>query len=115
MAQPIIVTAEQIITMAGDAPAAFAVRDRRISSTGPLAELRERYPGAEVVDYGRAVIVPGFHDAHLHLASTADQLQEVDLSYPNVQSLAEVGRRIRDQAVTTAPGGWIIGSRYDDG
>jgi predicted amidohydrolase YtcJ len=115
MAQSIIVTAEQIITMAADAPAAFVVRDGRISSTGALAELRERHPDAEVIDYGRAVVVPGFHDAHLHVASTADQLQQVDLSYPNVQSLAAVTRRIRDRAVTTTPGEWIIGSRYDDG
>jgi len=115
MPQPVIVTAGQIITMAGDAPAAFAVQDGRVASSGPLAELRERYPAAEVLDFGQAVIVPGFHDAHLHLGSTADQLLQVDLSYPTVQSLAEVTRRIRDQAVATAPGQWIIGSRYDDG
>jgi predicted amidohydrolase YtcJ len=115
MAQTRIVTADQIITMAGDAPPAFAMSDGRVASTGPLGALRERYPAAEVVDFGRAVVVPGFHDAHLHLGSTADQLLQVDLSYPNVQSLAEVTRRIRDQAVTTAPGSWIVGSRYEDG
>jgi predicted amidohydrolase YtcJ len=115
MAQTLIVTADQIITMAGDAPAAFSVTDGRVAQTGPLAALRERHPAAEVIDFGRAVVVPGFHDAHLHLGSTADQLLQVDLSYPNVQSVAEVTRRIRDQAVATGPGGWIVGSRYDDG
>jgi predicted amidohydrolase YtcJ len=115
MAPTLIVTADQIITMAGDAPSAFAVTDGRVATTGPLAELRARHPSAEVVDFGSAVVVPGFHDAHLHLGSTADQLLQVDLSYPNVQSLAEVNRRVRDRAVTTAPGQWIIASRYDDG
>jgi hypothetical protein len=115
MARTLIVTADQIITMAGNAPAAFTVTDGRVAGTGPLAELRERYPAADVVDFGRAVVAPGFHDAHLHLGSTADEFLQVDLSYPNVQSLAEVTRRIRDQAVATAPGSWLVGSRYDDG
>ena len=115
MPETLIVTADQIITMAGAAPRAFAVRDGRVVGTGPLAELRERHSAAEVLDFGAAVVAPGFHDAHLHLGSTADQLLQVDLSYPDVQSLAEVTRRIRDQAVTTPPGGWIVGSRYDDG
>jgi predicted amidohydrolase YtcJ len=115
MASTLIVTADQIITMAGAAPAAFAVIDGRVGATGPLADLRERHPSAEVLDFGNAIVVPGFHDAHLHLGPTADQLLQVDLSYPNVQSLAELNRRIRDRAVATNPGEWIIGSRYDDG
>ena len=115
MAQPLIVTANQVITMADDAASAFAVSDGRITSTGQLQALRERHPAAEVVDFGQAVVAPGFHDAHLHLASTADQFLQVDLSYPSVQSLAEVTRRIRDRTFSTPAGGWIIGSRFDDG
>jgi predicted amidohydrolase YtcJ len=115
MAETAIVTADHIITMTADEPAAFAVIDGRVASSGSVADLREHYPDAEVVDFGQAVVVPGFHDAHLHLASTADQLLQVDLSYPNVKSLAEVSRRIRDRAVTTDPGNWVIGGRYDDG
>jgi predicted amidohydrolase YtcJ len=111
----LIVAADQIVTMADDTPAAFAVVDGRVASTGRLPELRERYPAAEVIDFGRAVVAPGFHDAHLHLGSAADQLLEVDLSYPNVQSLAEVRRRIHDRAAATGTGSWIVGSRYDDG
>jgi predicted amidohydrolase YtcJ len=110
-----IVTAEQIITMTDETPKAFATTAGLISSTGTLEELRERHPEAEVIDLGQAVVVPGFHDAHLHLGSSADQLRQVDLSYPNVQSLSEVTRRIRDRAVSSAPGQWVIGSRYDDG
>src|SRR4051794_19901324 len=94
-----ILTPDQIFTMAEDAPRAVAITDGRISSTGSLAQLRERHPEAEVIDFGQAVVVPGFHDAHLHLGSTADQLMQVDLSYPSVQSLAELSRRIRDQAI----------------
>jgi predicted amidohydrolase YtcJ len=115
LAQTLIVSSDQIITMTNDAPAAFAVGNGRVLSTGPLSALRELYPNAEVVDFGYGVVVPGFHDAHLHLGSTADQLRQVDLSYPSVRSLDEVSRRIRDQAIAKAPGDWIIGSRFDDG
>ena len=115
MAHTLIVTAHQIITMTADRPEALAVVEGRVANTGSLAELRERYPNAEVSDFGQATLVPGFHDAHLHLGSTADSFLQVDLSYPGVQTLAELSRRIRDRAVTTAPGTWIIGSRYDDG
>jgi hypothetical protein len=115
MPQTVIVTADQVITMAGDAPRSFAVRDGRVVATGALQELRERHTDAEVHDLGPTVVVPGFHDAHLHLGSTADQLLQVDLSYPNVRSLGEVTRLIRNRAVTTPPGEWIVGSRYDDG
>lgn len=115
MSKTAIVIADQIITMTADSPAAFAVTDGRVVRTGSVADVREQHPGAELIDLGGAVVVPGFHDAHLHLASAADQLLQVDLSYPNVQSLAELARRIRDRTVATAPGTWIIGSRYDDG
>jgi predicted amidohydrolase YtcJ len=112
--QTLIVTADQVITMA-DQAAAFAVSEGRVVSTGSVEQVRERYPAAEVLEFGRAVVVPGFHDAHMHLASAADQFLQVDLSYPSVQSLSEVSRRIRDRAFTTPAGGWIIGSRFDDG
>src|SRR5579859_2990863 len=115
MAETVIVTADKIISMADDAPQAFSVTDGRIAASGQLADLRQQHPQAEVVDFGASVVVPGFHDAHMHLASAADAFLQVDLSYPNVRSLAEVTRRIRDRGVVTPPGGWIIGSRYDDG
>lgn len=115
MAETAIVTANTIISMAGDAPRAFSVADGRIGATGRLVDLRQQYPQAEVIDFGEAVIVPGFHDAHMHLGSTADSFLQVDLSWPSVRSLAEVTRRIRDRGVVSAPGSWIIGTRYDDG
>jgi predicted amidohydrolase YtcJ len=110
-----IYTAETILTMTADAPQAFAVRDGRIIRSGAFGDLREQYPSAEVTDLGNAVVVPGFHDAHMHLASTADQLLQLDLAYPNIRSNSDVTERIRQEAITTAPGRWIIGARYDDG
>src|ERR1051326_5197151 len=101
MAQTLIVTADQIITMAGDTPAAFAVTDGRVAATGQLAGLRERHPSAEVIDLGQAVVVPGFHDPPLHLGPPPDRFLKVPLSYPNAQSRAGATRRIRARAVAT--------------
>ena len=102
--QPTIYTARRVITQSGSDPQAgaetqgFAVWRGRVLATGSPAALRERHPAAELVDFGAATVVPGFHDAHLHLASAADQLLQVDLYYPNVQSQAAVLRRLRDRA-----------------
>src|SRR5689334_12948518 len=61
--------ARRIHTLTADTPEALAVHGGRIVATGGLGELRERYPRASVIDYGDAVIVPGFNDSHMHLMS----------------------------------------------
>ncbi|HEX3468341.1 MAG TPA: amidohydrolase, partial [Candidatus Elarobacter sp.] len=59
-------------------------------------------------------IVPGFNDAHAHLAVAAEDMLHLDLSIDAVSSLAEIAAVLRGALVTTPPGGWIRGSRYDD-
>lgn len=39
----------------------------RIQAVGPLAQLQQQYPAAQQVDYGEAVILPAFINAHTHL------------------------------------------------
>jgi predicted amidohydrolase YtcJ len=115
MPETLIFRAAQVISMAGDTPEGFAVLAGRIASTGTVSELREACPAAEVVDFGDAVVVPGFHDAHLHLASTADQLLQLDASYTSVHSLAQLTDLIHQEAIRRPTTAWIIASRYDDG
>jgi len=109
-----IFRARRIVTMTDDAPEAFAVAGERVVSTGTVAALRERFAAAEVVDLGDAVIVPGFNDAHAHLAVAAEDMLHLDLSIDAVSSLAEIAVKLRDQLARTPPGGWLRGSRYDD-
>jgi predicted amidohydrolase YtcJ len=109
-----IYRARRIVTMTDDAPDAFATADGRVAATGTAAELRERFAGAEVVDFGDAVIVPGFDDAHAHLAVAAEDMLHLDLSIDAVSSLAEIAAKLRAQLAHTPPGGWLRGSRYDD-
>ncbi len=109
-----IFRARRIVTMTSDAPEAFATAGERIVATGTLRELRERYAGAEVVDAGDGVIVPGFNDAHAHLAVAAEDMLHADLSIDAVGSLAELAAVLRAALAHAPPGGWIRGSRYDD-
>jgi hypothetical protein len=106
--------ARRIVTMTGDEPEAFAAEGERVAATGTLVALRERYPAADVVDFGEGVIVPGFNDAHAHLAVAAEDMLHLDLSIDAVSSLAEIIAKLRAELAHTLAGGWIRGSRYDD-
>jgi predicted amidohydrolase YtcJ len=109
-----IFRARRIVTMSGEAPEAFAASGETIAATGTLAALRDRFPAAEVVDFGDGVIVPGFNDAHAHLAIAAEDMLHLDLSIDAVSSLAEIAAKLREHIAHTPAGGWIRGSRYDD-
>ena len=50
---------------------AVAVEGGRIVELGAADALRARHPGAEVVDHGDGLILPGFVDAHVHYPQTA--------------------------------------------
>jgi len=91
---------------------AMAVRDGRIVAIGSNDALR-RLKGShtEVVDLGGHFVMPGFNDAHVHLAGGGLLLLEVDLI--GVQSLAEMQQRIAAGAKTAPPGDWIIGRGWD--
>lgn len=113
---PIIYRAATIIAQqdAGPEPDAFAVEGGRVRATGDLAGLRDRFPGAEVVDFGDATIIPGLHDAHIHLAITAEDLLHLDLSAAAVRDTGELLAVVKAEAEKAGPGAWVRGSRYDD-
>ena len=50
---------------------ALAIENGVIADLGSADDLREKYPEAEVTDYGDALISPGFVDAHAHYPQTA--------------------------------------------
>jgi len=91
---------------------AMAVRDGRIVAIGSNEEIQKLKRGhTQVVDLGGHFVMPGFNDAHLHLAAGGLQLVEVDLV--GVKSLAEMQQRIAEHAKTTPPGDWIVGRGWD--
>ncbi|WP_240437727.1 amidohydrolase [Sciscionella marina] len=93
---------------------AMALLGDRIVATGPLAELRERFPQAEPVDYGPATVVPGFNDAHQHLidlSATLDQLDAGEERFTDARALLD---GLAERCADTPPGRWVRAYRYDD-
>ncbi|MCW2943862.1 MAG: putative amidohydrolase ytcJ [Actinoallomurus sp.] len=116
-AVPVLFRAAHIVSQRGDdgpEPEALAVAGGRIRAIGDVASLRDRFPGAEVVDLGDATVIPGLHDAHIHLGNTAEDLLHLDLSAAAVAGVDDLLARVGAEAATAGPDAWIRGSRYDD-
>jgi len=93
---------------------AVAVRDGRIVAVGEEAAARQALgPDAPTVDLGGRTMVPGFIDAHNHMACTAETFFAVDASPRSVGSIAELVAAIARAAETTPPGAWIRGFGMD--
>lgn len=92
---------------------AIAVRRDRIVATGTDKEiLRLKGPNTKLMDLAGHFLMPGFNDAHLHLASAG--LQKLNLDLTGVKSLDEFRERLRERVQNTAPGEWIVGGGWDE-
>ena len=91
---------------------AMAVREGRIVAIGSNDDIRKlKRDHTQVVDLGGHFVMPGFNDAHMHLAYGGRQALEVNLI--GVKSLAEMQQRIAEHAKTTSPQDWIVGGGWD--
>lgn len=54
------------------------IRNGRIELIGPGQEIEKRASGAELVDAGERVVVPGFVDAHTHLVFAGNRLDDFE-------------------------------------
>lgn len=68
-----ILSAEYVlpISAAPISKGAVVVENDKITAVGTRAELAEKFPRTETEDFGEAVIMPGFVNAHSHLEITA--------------------------------------------
>ena len=91
---------------------ALAVRHGRIVAAGTDADmLRLKGETTKVVDLHGAFAMPGFDDAHTHMAEAGRQRLSVDLV--GTRSLAEMQGRIREYVRHAEPGAWIRGGGWD--
>ncbi len=91
---------------------AIAVRGGRIVAIGSDAEIQKlKGKRTQVVDLGGHFVMPGFNDAHVHLANAGFGKLTVDLT--GVHSLAEVQDRIAARAQATPAGDWLTGRGWD--
>src|SRR3974390_349526 len=85
---------------------ALAVRDGRIVAVGTNDEIG-KLKGAQtkVVDLGRHFFMPGFNDAHLHLASGG--FEKLNVNLVGSRTLQEMQQRIRPKASRSPEGEWV--------
>ncbi len=115
-----VLTNADIVTVDESLPSAEAValRDGRILAVGTAADvLREAGPLADVRDLGGATLVPGFIDAHGHLAIMAQAAAMANLQPPpagRITDMASLQTALRDWRAVNPAAPWIVGFGYDD-
>src|SRR5271165_1169613 len=95
-----------------DRAQAIAVSHGKIVAVGSNAEIQKlKQTNTQVVDLGGHFVMPGFNDAHLHLASGGFSQLSVDLR--GTQNLQEMQHRIGLRVMKSGSGEWIQGSGWD--
>ena len=112
--EPRLVRARRVHTLdpdasAGPPPDALLVQHGRVVAVGGWASLRQRAPGAVVVDLADAVVTPGLTDAHIHLTEWALARREVDLA---AAASPEEAAALAAQG-TPGAAGWIRGRGWN--
>jgi predicted amidohydrolase YtcJ len=91
---------------------AIAIANGIILATGPDATiLKLKGPKTKIIDLHGAFAMPGFNDAHTHMAAAGQQKLSINLD--GVKSLAEMQQRIGIYTATARPGTWLVGGGWD--
>ncbi|WP_411739097.1 amidohydrolase [Peribacillus sp. S4] len=93
---------------------AIAILDDKILSVGSKAEIEPFIgSGTKVFNYGNQLIMPGFHDFHLHIMFSALSLTSINLF--EARSAQEVAAKVLEFSKECPEEGWIIGMQWDAG
>ena len=92
---------------------AIAVRGDRVIAVGSNDEiLKLKGPETNVIELGGKFVMPGFNDAHTHLAEGG--FEKLTVNLVGVKSLDEFRERIRAKAEKAEPYAWIVGGGWDE-
>jgi hypothetical protein len=91
---------------------AVAIRAGKIVAVGDdAAMLALKDAHTRAIDLKGAFAMPGFNDAHTHMADAGRQRLSLDLD--NVPSLAAMLEKVQAYAAKLGPGEWILGGGWD--
>jgi len=90
---------------------ALGILNGRIQYTGTDTQVFAYCNAVTKIDLHGAFVMPGFNDAHTHIASAGQQHLSVDLD--NIPSLAAMQSKIKTYATTLPENAWITGGGWD--
>ena len=90
---------------------ALAANRDLITAVGTTDEIRRVASGAEIIDAGGKLVLPGFIDTHVHFVTGGFRLASVQLR--DAKTRDEFVSRIKAFAATVPPGTWITGGDWD--
>jgi predicted amidohydrolase YtcJ len=98
---------------AGKRSEALAVRGDRILAVGSRDDvMKSKGPETRIVDLDGHFVMPGFNDAHVHLASAG--LEQMTVNLVGAKTLDEFRERLRARCDAAEPGDWVIGEGWDE-
>ncbi|WP_022852861.1 amidohydrolase [Thermodesulfatator atlanticus] len=68
-----ILCAKYVITSATEEPKkdhALVVEGSQIKALGPVSDIKDKFPQAEIIDFGESIVFPGLVNAHTHAPMT---------------------------------------------
>lgn len=88
-----------------------AVRGSRIVALGGASDLHPLAgPHTRVINLGGHALMPGFHDAHVHLTGLGEELEQLDLS--GSATFEEALAAVRVRAAELGEGEWVRGAGF---
>ncbi len=98
---------------AGKRSEALAVRGDRILVVGARDDvMKSKGPETRIVDLDGRFVMPGFNDAHVHLASAG--LEKMTVNLIGAKTLDEFRERLRAKCDATEAGDWVVGEGWDE-
>jgi predicted amidohydrolase YtcJ len=105
-------TNARVITMDPGHPFAsgLIIEDGRINRVLSEGSSPPVLSNGEGIDLAGKTILPGLIDSHLHLRKYAEALQKINCETNTIQECLD---RVREKALTTPPGKWILGHGWN--
>jgi len=88
---------------------AVVVKDGRILAVG-TNELFNRYTAARTIDLRGRMLMPGFHDTHIHLGGHSRRYIDLNETF----SLEQLKQQVSEKAKELGPKEWITGAGWDE-
>jgi predicted amidohydrolase YtcJ len=92
---------------------ALAIAGDKILAVGSREEiLKSKGPDTKIIDLDGHFVMPGFNDAHMHLASAG--LEKMNVNLVGAKTLDEFRDRLRAKIESADAGAWVVGEGWDE-